>query len=200
MSTGKFLWRRHMSTPMGAGATVTASDLVFTIDQHGVIYAFNARTGKTVWKANLGLAGAAAPVIYTIKGKQYCTPISVDDWVMYYDKKTFAKYGLSAPKTWTEMMADAAVLKKNGISPFWSSGGDPWAFVWFQILLAGTDLQLYKDLSTGKASYTDPKVVAVMKVWLDMEKKGQLRCLTSNDCMEGVAAWMQKREPSFSGK
>ena len=51
-------------------------------------------------------------------------------------------------------------------------GGNPWAFVWFQILLAGTDLQLYKDLSTGKASYTDPRVVAVMNTWLDMEQKG----------------------------
>jgi alcohol dehydrogenase (cytochrome c) len=71
MSTGKFLWRRKMSTPMGAGATVTASDLVFTIDQHGVIYAFDARTGDTRWKANLGLAGAAAPVVYTIKGVEY---------------------------------------------------------------------------------------------------------------------------------
>ncbi|SDO36297.1 carbohydrate ABC transporter substrate-binding protein, CUT1 family [Nakamurella panacisegetis] len=110
--------------------------------------------------------------LYTINGKQYCTPISVDDWVMYYDKKTFAKYSLTPPTTWAEMMADAAVLKKNGIAPFWSSGGDPWAFVWFQILLAGTDLQLYKDLSTGKASYTDPKVVSIMNTWLDMEKKG----------------------------
>jgi 2-(1,2-epoxy-1,2-dihydrophenyl)acetyl-CoA isomerase len=34
---------------------------------------------------------------------------------------------------------------------------------------------------------------------LPLEKQGQLRCLTSNDCMEGVAAWMQKREPSFQG-
>ncbi|MCW2953751.1 MAG: Pyrrolo-quinoline quinone [Conexibacter sp.] len=71
MSTGKFLWRRKMPTPMGAGASVTAADLVFTIDQHGVIYAFDARTGATRWKANLGLAGAAAPVIYSVKGKQY---------------------------------------------------------------------------------------------------------------------------------
>ncbi|HEY4096361.1 MAG TPA: PQQ-binding-like beta-propeller repeat protein, partial [Baekduia sp.] len=64
-------WRHKMSSPMGAGAAVTASDLVFTIDQHGTIFAFDARTGKTRWKANLGLAGASAPVIYTIKGKQY---------------------------------------------------------------------------------------------------------------------------------
>ncbi len=35
---------------------------------------------------------------------------------------------------------------------------------------------------------------------LALEKKGQLRCLTSNDCMEGVLAWAQKREPSFQGK
>ncbi|HVY49098.1 MAG TPA: enoyl-CoA hydratase-related protein [Minicystis sp.] len=32
------------------------------------------------------------------------------------------------------------------------------------------------------------------------EKAGQMRCLKSNDCMEGVMAWMQKREPNFTGK
>ncbi len=35
---------------------------------------------------------------------------------------------------------------------------------------------------------------------LALEKKGQTRCLTSSDCLEGVAAWMQKREPSFEGR
>lgn len=35
---------------------------------------------------------------------------------------------------------------------------------------------------------------------LEMEKKGQLKCLTSSDCFEGVAAWVQKREPDFQGK
>lgn len=110
--------------------------------------------------------------LYTIDGKQYCTPITVDDWVMYYDKKAFADNGLTPPTTWEELMADAEVLKQAGIDPFWSSGGDPWAFIWFQIIAAGTDLQLYKDLSTGDASYTDPKVVEIMNVWLDMQEKG----------------------------
>lgn len=71
MSTGRFLWRRKLGSPMGAGASVTAADLVFTVDQKGVVYAFDARTGATRWKASLGLAGASAPVIYTVKGKQY---------------------------------------------------------------------------------------------------------------------------------
>ncbi|MBK8251471.1 MAG: enoyl-CoA hydratase [Polyangiaceae bacterium] len=35
---------------------------------------------------------------------------------------------------------------------------------------------------------------------LDREKAGQLKCLVSGDCMEGVMAWMEKREPNFTGK
>ena len=35
---------------------------------------------------------------------------------------------------------------------------------------------------------------------LGREKEGQIRCLRSQDCLEGVAAWMQKREPRFEGK
>jgi enoyl-CoA hydratase/carnithine racemase len=35
---------------------------------------------------------------------------------------------------------------------------------------------------------------------LATEKAGQLKCLTSNDCIEGVMAWMQKRQPCFTGK
>jgi 2-(1,2-epoxy-1,2-dihydrophenyl)acetyl-CoA isomerase len=35
---------------------------------------------------------------------------------------------------------------------------------------------------------------------LDRERSGQTKLLQSNDCMEGVMAWMQKREASFVGK
>jgi 2-(1,2-epoxy-1,2-dihydrophenyl)acetyl-CoA isomerase len=35
---------------------------------------------------------------------------------------------------------------------------------------------------------------------LEMERAGQIRCLHSSDCMEGVTAWLQKREPEFTGK
>jgi PQQ-dependent dehydrogenase (methanol/ethanol family) len=71
MSTGKFLWRRKIDSPMAAGASATAGGLVFTVDNKGVMYAFDAKTGATRWKANLGLAGASAPIVYTVKGKQY---------------------------------------------------------------------------------------------------------------------------------
>lgn len=128
---------------------------------------------SSIWQKAVADGDVSSTIkdLYTVNGKQYCTPISVDDWVMYYDKATFAKYNLAPPKTWDDMMKDAAVLKSHGVSPFWSAGGT-WSFVWFQVLLAGTDLQLYKDLSSGKASYTDPRVVSVMNQWLEMEKEG----------------------------
>jgi glucose dehydrogenase len=56
---------------MIGGATVTASNLVFTGDQHGVLYAFDARSGKILWRANLGLAFGSAPIVYAIDGKEY---------------------------------------------------------------------------------------------------------------------------------
>jgi glucose dehydrogenase len=60
-----------MPTPMIGGATVTASNLVFTGDQHGVLYAFDARSGKILWRANLGLAFGSAPIVYASGGKEY---------------------------------------------------------------------------------------------------------------------------------
>ncbi|WP_221584782.1 ABC transporter substrate-binding protein [Microbacterium sp. G2-8] len=127
-----------------------------------------------LWDAAIADGEVAESVrdFYTVDGKQYCTPISVDSWVMYYDKRTFEEHGLEVPTTWDEMMSVADVLVDEGVAPFWNSSGNPWAFVWFQILLAGTDVDLYEDLVSGEASFTDPEVVEVMDIWLDMKEKG----------------------------
>jgi alcohol dehydrogenase (cytochrome c) len=71
VTTGKVAWAHAMSTPMIGGATATSGDIVFTGDQHGNLYAFEAKTGKQLLKADLGLAFGSAPVIYTIDGQEY---------------------------------------------------------------------------------------------------------------------------------
>ena len=71
LTTGRFLWQKKMPTPMIGGAVATGSNLVFTGDQHGVLYAFNAKTGKTVWEGKFGLAFGSAPIVYTVNGVEY---------------------------------------------------------------------------------------------------------------------------------
>jgi ABC-type glycerol-3-phosphate transport system substrate-binding protein len=108
---------------------------------------------------------------YTYNGKQYCVPLNVSYWVMFYNKKVFDTAGLKPPTTWDELLAAADALKAKGVTPFYQTSV-LFSFVWFQQLLIGTNPQLYNDLSTGKAKYTDPGVVAVMERWKSMIDKG----------------------------
>lgn len=125
--------------------------------------------------------------LFTVNGKQYCTPISVDDWVMFYSKKAFNKYDLQPPKTWDELLTVAATLKKNGQTPFWNQT-KTWSFIWFQTLLAGTDVNLFKDVATGKVKYTDKRVVAVAEKWSSMIKDGDFNDPTSADFPQNALA------------
>lgn len=69
--TGKFLWRKAMPKPMIGGSLATAGNLVFSGDDNGHFYAFNAKTGAIPWSANLGLPFGAAPITYMVHGTQY---------------------------------------------------------------------------------------------------------------------------------
>jgi multiple sugar transport system substrate-binding protein len=107
---------------------------------------------------------------YTIEGKQYCVPLNVSYWVMFYNKKIFDENGLKPPTTWADLMASADTLKSKGITPFYQTSV-LFSFVWFQQLLIGTDPDLYRRLSTGQAKYTDPGVVSVMEKFKSMFDK-----------------------------
>ncbi|RNE66758.1 ABC transporter substrate-binding protein [Cryobacterium tepidiphilum] len=108
---------------------------------------------------------------YTFDGKQYCVPMNIAYWVMYYNKPIFEKNGIEVPTTWSELDAAATKLKAAGTTPYYQTS-TLFTFQWFQQLVAGTDPALYKGLSTGDVKYTDPKIVAIMNEWLDEQKKG----------------------------
>ena len=71
VNNGEVLWKHDMPTPMDGGATASAGGLVFTGDQNGTLYAFDAKSGDDLWQGNVKLAFGTAPVIYTIDGTQY---------------------------------------------------------------------------------------------------------------------------------
>ncbi|WP_157251974.1 ABC transporter substrate-binding protein [Nonomuraea typhae] len=108
---------------------------------------------------------------YTIGGKQYCVPLNVAYWGMFYNKPVFDQHKIKPPVTWDELIQAADKLKKAGVTPFYHTSV-LFSFVWFEQLMAGMDPDLYDRLSTGKAKYTDPGVVAVMDKWKQLLDAG----------------------------
>ncbi len=108
---------------------------------------------------------------YTFDGKQYCVPMNIAYWVMFYNKKLFADNGISVPTTWDELNQAATTLKANGVTPYYQTSV-LFTFQWFQHLVATSDPDLYQGLAEGKVKFTDQRVVDIMNIWLDEQKKG----------------------------
>ena len=73
--------------------------------------------------------------------------------------------------------------------------------------LEGATLQMATQLADGPPiAFEEAKrsIHAALGITIDQilarEREGQLRCLRTNDCMEGVMSWAQKRAPQFQGK
>jgi alcohol dehydrogenase (cytochrome c) len=70
-ATGRVRWRRSLPSAAVGGVLATAGGLVFTGDDDGELYAFDARTGDRIWKAHIGLRFGSAPIAYTVAGHEY---------------------------------------------------------------------------------------------------------------------------------
>jgi alcohol dehydrogenase (cytochrome c) len=71
LDTGKIAWKVKTPQPLIGGVLATAGDLVFNGEANGWFKAFDAKTGKELWKYNCG-AGVNAPAVsYMVGGKQY---------------------------------------------------------------------------------------------------------------------------------
>lgn len=130
---------------------------------------------SAIWQQGIadGDLPASLKQYYTVGGKQYCVPLNVAYWGMFYNKSIYAKYGLTVPTTWQQFMHNAQVLKSHNVTAFYQTDV-LFSFVWFEQLLAGTAPDVYQALSTGKASYTDPAVVNAMKLWKTMIDAGYM--------------------------
>jgi alcohol dehydrogenase (cytochrome c) len=71
LDTGKVAWGVKTPQPLIGGVLATAGDLVFNGEANGWFKAYDAKTGKELWKYNCG-AGVNAPAVsYMVDGKQY---------------------------------------------------------------------------------------------------------------------------------
>lgn len=111
--------------------------------------------------------------LFTFNDKTYGAPLYFAPWVVLYNTKVFEQYGLTPPKTWSDMQHILTTLKSNGVTPLAATINERWpTFTWFEALLVGSDPQLYQALMAGKAKYTDQGVVDVFNQWRQMIKAG----------------------------
>jgi alcohol dehydrogenase (cytochrome c) len=72
----KIAWDVPSPLPLFAGMLVTKGGLLFTGDQRGRLLAFDAKTGKDLWKFQTGSGINASPITYELDGKQYVAVLS----------------------------------------------------------------------------------------------------------------------------
>ena len=71
--TGETKWDFRYYRAPWAGTLATSGGLVFSGDEDGYFMAFDARTGKNLWKINTGNRLVTAPITYMVGGRQYVT-------------------------------------------------------------------------------------------------------------------------------
>ena len=150
-----------------------------------------------VWEDN-GLndsLGSAAGAM-TIDGKKWGVPYTYYQWGIYYRKDIFEKMGIEVPKTWSDLLAAAAKLKENDVTPItigtkylWTAAG-----VFDYLNLRTNGYNVHNDLTAGKIKYTDSRIQAVFDRWDELVKPGYF--------IENHAAmsWQEALAPMVQGK
>jgi alcohol dehydrogenase (cytochrome c) len=68
---GRQRWRFHSPSPLVAGITATEGGVVFTGDVLGNVLAFDAGTGRVLWRSDTQNAVGGGVISYAANGKQY---------------------------------------------------------------------------------------------------------------------------------
>jgi alcohol dehydrogenase (cytochrome c) len=75
-ASGEPKWKFRMTDVTDTGVVTTANDLVITGGREGYLQILDARTGKLLWKTNLGAQMLNNPITYAVNGRQYVAAIA----------------------------------------------------------------------------------------------------------------------------
>ena len=76
IASKKVVWDFPSPLPLFAGMLVTKGGVLFTGDQRGQFLAFDAKSGKELWKFQTGSGINASPITYELDGHQYVAVLS----------------------------------------------------------------------------------------------------------------------------
>jgi alcohol dehydrogenase (cytochrome c) len=77
----KVMWKTREHAPPVSGALATAGDVLFVGDADRWFRAYDAATGKALWRVRLDNVPASYPVTYSIGGRQYVAVATNEGWV-----------------------------------------------------------------------------------------------------------------------
>lgn len=104
-------------------------------------------------------------------GKLYGVPFASQAIVVYYNKKIFAQYGLSVPKSWDELLTVSKVLKDKGVLPIANGGKEGWTLE----VMAGAvtpnfygGTVFYDAVMAGHTSFKDPTYTNALARMLEL--------------------------------
>lgn len=100
-------------------------------------------------------------------GKLYGVPVAIQTLQVFYNKKIFAKYGISEPKTWDQMLSAAKKLKSHEIIPFSTTGKDTWMLPIVREVFGAARAggkKFEQTVLSGKTDFTDSDYVASLKL------------------------------------
>ncbi len=107
----------------------------------------------------------------TYNGKVYGLVSGAYQEGLFYNKAIFAKYHLSPPKTYSQLLTVAKTLKSHGVTPMFVGLGDVGAdylqFLYYELMVSvwypnAPGGNLAKDLENGTVKWTDPHFTQVM--------------------------------------
>jgi xylobiose transport system substrate-binding protein len=124
-----------------------------------------------------GLKSNFLPSVFNtavIDGKSYGIPMrGTQPVLLFNNKKVLADAGLSAPKTWDDLLHAVKVLKGKGVTPIALGGGDQWpTLMWYEYVfdrVAGPGL-FQKAMSGDKSAWASPdakKALGMLKQLID---------------------------------
>ena len=71
MRTGEVMWRRRFRTPINSAALTTGGRLAIAGGWDRQVFAFDARSGDTLWETRLPTSIQGFPITYAVDGRQY---------------------------------------------------------------------------------------------------------------------------------
>lgn len=126
---------------------------------------------KYGWDEELNRAGTSLAWVGT---HRYFVPTRMAASVVWYRPDIFERYGLSLPRSWSEMLGTARQLKSRRIIPLLLANQKRWPaqFIWSALFVDKYGLDTYNRLIARKIPWTDARVVDIFALMKSLSDEG----------------------------